>query len=136
MYCKSSRRDTRNIHFDKNCSATAAQQQAAAAAAGVSRRLACSGTHTRQGFTRSEPKAHTKSSLLGLRAPNSWKEIRLSFQGWPVIANAIRTGSAGPAKLKYVRVIDDEDVEEVMVLMWSSRKCAALVKLIFAESRV
>ena len=33
---------------------------------------------------------------------NSAKGILLSSQGWPVIARAILTGSAGPAKGKYV----------------------------------
>ena len=52
-----------------------------------------------------------------MRAGNSLKEILLSSQGWPVIANAIRTGSAGPAKSKYVRVKADEEVVGAM-MMW------------------
>lgn len=46
------------------------------------------------------------SDLPGFRARNwSWVSL-LSSHGWPVIASAMRTGSAGPAKSKYMRVKD------------------------------
>ena len=66
-------------------------------------------------------------SLPGLRAGNSAKEILLSSQGCPVIANARRTGSAGPANSKYVRIIGDDDVVvEAMMMVIESEECSLL----------
>lgn len=74
-----------------------------------------------------------QTSLPGLRAGKSAKETLLSFQGWPVIASAILTGSAGPAKSKYVRVMDDEDGMVEAMMMMESKECSALVKILVEE---
>ena len=74
---------------------------------------------TRQLICRKGEVLHKPTSLPGLIAGNSLKEILLSSQGWPVIAKVIRTGSAGPAMSKYVRVKDDGDDAVVgAMMMW------------------